>query len=119
MLILLDGPAQGEYDTFRAPTLLRAVVGQRGRKDVLNEVMDTPRPRETVSVYHRVKIDQSGTWMCVRGKGGGCYLERRAWYEHLPDVDGDLLRDADEWRAWCRARFDPDGIFDRLQGEKI
>ena len=52
MLTLIDGPVAGDYMCRRAPIYLRAVINRKvldannaPRRDVLNEVEDTPRTR--------------------------------------------------------------------------
>ena len=101
MIKLEDGPAQGAYAVKNAPKYLRAVVGLRGAKDVLDASGDEPQASETVSVYRRcgeagvVHIRMSGT-------GSGFYATGE--YRHLADVDGEDLREYQEWRTWVSAR---------------
>lgn len=101
MITLTDGPAEGSYAVKRAPLYLRAVVAPDGMTDVLDQLTDTPRLREQVSVYRRTT--EAGT-VHVRLSGSarrasGFY----AWasYEHMPEVGGEALRDNETWRAWC------------------
>ena len=101
MINLEDGPAQGTYAVKNAPKYLRAVVGSGGMKDVLDASGDDPQAGEKVSVYRRcgeagvVHIRKSGT-------GSGFYATGE--YRHLPDVDGEGLREYQEWRTWVSAR---------------
>ena len=103
MLRLKDGPAEGTYPCKRAPVFLRAIVATTGEADVLDMLEDKPGPREKVYVYWRI-----GDWNDVHlnagdGKQGrGFYAS--AEYEHMPDVDGEALRDNEEWRLWATKR---------------
>jgi hypothetical protein len=91
----------------RAPIFLRIVVGIDGTVDGLDRLDDTPELGEKVHVYRRVAFSGS---MHVRYTGrhkpaSGLYPI--AEYEHLPEVDGDQLRDTDAWRAWAQAQEVP------------
>ena len=103
MLNLLDGPAQGNYMVKRAPLHLRAVVTDVAGAtvaDVLDQLTDTPAPTERVHVYKLqgaagfVHLNMGGS-----KKGSGLYAT--GVYKHLPDVDGEALRDTAAWREWC------------------
>ena len=108
---LLDGPAKGSFGARRAPIWLRAVVNAEGKPDVLDLLDDTPRPDETVHVYRAV----SGTTFMFRvrgficaddGKGGyrQAFVPASGEYHHLPDVDGEALREFGAWREWVMAQ---------------
>ena len=104
MIRLRGGPAAGSYAVKRAPLYLRAVVAPDGTKDVLDQPTDTPRDGETVSVYRRVG-DAGVVHLCMANRrASGFYA--MAEYEHMPDVNGEDLRDNDVWRAWARERSD-------------
>lgn len=103
MLNLLNGPAQGNYMVKRAPLFLRAVVTEVGgakAKDVLDQLTDAPSPSERVHVYKlqgasgMVHLNMGGA-----RKGSGFYATGE--YRHLPDVDGEALRDTAAWQTWC------------------
>ena len=106
MIKLDNGPAEGVYPVRRAPLFLRAVVNcDTGTKDVLDQLVDEPEGADIVSVYRRV--GPAGTVHINMGgarKGSGWYATGE--YIHLADVDGGPLREAPEWRAWCRAQID-------------
>lgn len=99
---LLDGPAEGSYMTRRSPMFLRAIVNAEGKGDVLNELTDTPANTEKVSVY-RLASEPGVVHLHMRGKGTGFYLTGD--YRHLPDIDGEQLRDTDKWREWCKSQL--------------
>ena len=101
MINLHGGPAEGSYAVKRAPLYLRAVVAHDGYTDVLDQLTDQPRLRERVSVYRRV--GEAGTvHVRMSGRGSGFYA--MAEYEHMPEVDGEALRDNAAWREWCEAQ---------------
>ena len=102
MMILKDGPAAGSYMALRAPLYLRAVVGPKDTPDVLNELEDSPGPREWVSVYRQVSM--SGQVRLRLSRPSRCVLVTMCEYEHLPDIDGQALRDTDAWREWVLAQ---------------
>lgn len=117
MLTLNNGPARGSYAVKRAPIYLRAVVNINGKADVLDQLEDTPKPREKVYVYHlvtevgRVHLNMGSR----RGSGTGFYV--LAGYEWVDDVDGEALRDMEAWRAWVREQFPDDTVNDRGEVE--
>jgi hypothetical protein len=100
MLQLLDGPCQGTYLCKRSPVYLRAVIDDKGEKDVLDQIEDTPRDLETIYVYKR---DGAAGWIHLNGtKVHGYYA--MGSYNHLPEVDGETLRDNDKWQEWAVAQ---------------
>ena len=101
MIRLLDGPAEGTYALKRAPAYGRAVVTDRGETDVLDQLEDIARPGETVSVY-RLVTPVSTIHVRMSGRGSGFYP--MADYEHMPDVDGEAMRDNAAWREWAQAQ---------------
>lgn len=101
MITLIDGKVEGTYLVKRAPIFLRAVIDERtGDKDVLNELDDEPRPTEKVYIY-KLFDDTSPVHLNFGGGKGGFYVMGK--YRHLPDVDGETLRETEVWRAWCIA----------------
>ena len=104
--MLQDGPAKGSYQCQRAPVFLRAVVSDKGKTDVLDQVEDIPATNETVSVY--VLVSSFGL-VSIRTKAG-CHWGPAGTYEHLSDVDGHTLRDNEVWQVWAldafKERFD-------------
>jgi hypothetical protein len=111
---LLDGPAKGTYSLRRAPLYLRAVVTAKGKVDVLDMLDDRPRPGERVYVYRaddspefpsRFMLSDS-IYVCVRTKDGAGAQAGGATgtYRHLPEVDGELVRETAAWRAWVAAQ---------------
>lgn len=112
MISLLDGPAQGHYMARRAPLYLRAVVdearpgltgGPKG--DVLDQLDDTPTPTEKVYVYQRIGAVQQ-VHLNFGGRNPATGFYPNAQYTHLPNVDGEALRDNNVWRTWCQGRKD-------------
>ena len=81
----------------RAPFYLRGVTSEHG-SDVLDQLDDSPSEDEKVYVYRLV--GKVGHVHINRGRhGSGFYVA--ADYEYLPDVDGELLRDNQEWQKWA------------------
>ena len=104
-MVLKDGPAAGTYMALRAPLYLRAVVGPKDDSDVLNELEDSPGPREWVSVYRQVSLSGQASIMLSRPRR--CVRVSICEYVHMPDVDGQTLRDNDAWREWAQAHLEP------------
>jgi hypothetical protein len=100
----VDGPAAGVTLMFsRGPLFLRVVRGPNGW-DVLDQLDDAPADDEIVYVYRRVG-DCRAAHLLYRGRG----KNRSGWYEfadyeHIPDVDGEQLRDNGVWQAWAKER---------------
>ena len=107
MIILHGGPADGAYAVTRAPLFLRALVSPSGKTDVLDQLDDEPRPRERVSVYRRTTTpDQIGVvFICGRSRSASGPSVSAA-YEHLPDVDGQAVRETAAWRSWVSQRHE-------------
>ena len=111
LLILSDGPAEGHYETQRAPLFLRAVVPTRGKKDVLDQLDDVPGEGERVSVYRRTNSAAASMLICRSGHGGSSSrITGTAEYEHLAGVDGEALRDKPTWQEWCTHQADVDAV---------
>lgn len=101
MLTLVDGPCKGTYMCKRAPLYLRAVKDKDGKTDALDQIEDTPRETEKVYIYQLE--GQAGTVHLNFGGGkGGWYA--LGTYHHLPDVDGEAIRDNAAWQAWATAQ---------------
>jgi hypothetical protein len=102
-----DGPARGATLLFRrAPLYLRVVENRHTHAfDVLDQLGDTPADDEIVHVYRRI-TEPVSAHLHYRGRGksnaSGWY--EIADYEHLPEIDGEQLRDTAIWRAWCGQR---------------
>lgn len=96
---LLDGPVEGEFMVGRCPQFVRAVLGPRGKKDVLDQLEDEPASGERVFVYAKT-LDSHDGHMCVRGFG--CF--QMGDYRYLSHVDGEQLRETAAWRAWAEAQ---------------
>lgn len=106
MVELKDGPCQGFFMVRRSPVYLRAVLDQSGEKDLLDQVDDVPYGTETVYVYKRQGL--SGV-VHLHAKGcSGWYAV--ATYIHMPEVDGQALRDNDAWQKWVIAQAEKDGV---------
>lgn len=104
MITFINGPASGTVlELQRAPQLLRVVVDETdGRVDALDQLDDTPGPSERVHVYRRTRYGGQ-IFACARGRGARSSVIQDADYEHLPDVDGEQLRDTAPWRAWAES----------------
>lgn len=103
MIKLLDGPAQGTYLAHRAPIFLRAVIDQNSiKRDVLDQVEDQPREIEKVHIYQIQGVPQTIHLNLGKKRGNGFY--QSAEYHHLTDVDGERLRDNNQWQQWCLER---------------
>lgn len=104
MITLNGGPAERAYAIrSRAPAYLRATVNKRtGDCDVLNLPDDEPKRTETLSVYRRTE-DRGMMHMrsSIRGASG---FYAWASYEHMPEVDAEMLRDNEIWRKWVEQR---------------
>ena len=107
MLTLKDGPAKGAYAVTRSPNFLRAVTDSQGNRDVLDQLSDQPTPAETVHVYRRTKQhDEAITMLMLTGTNGSgrrCVPSVVAEYHHMPEIDGETMRDTSTWRAWAIA----------------
>ena len=100
MLQLKDGPCEGVYYCRRAPDYLRAVINDKGEKDALDLIDDTPRDDELVFIY---RLEGEPGWMHIHGtKVHGFYAT--GTYYYMPEVDGKLLRDNAEWQKWALAQ---------------
>ena len=107
MIEFVDGPAAGvKLRLRRAPILLRAVRSARGAWDALDQLDDTPREGESITVY--LRATEVG-WMhiLVRGKNraaGGVYLTAR--YRVLQEQpEQDQVRETVDWWAWVEERL--------------
>lgn len=98
-LSLLDGPCEGTYLCKRAPLFLRAIVDEKGEKDCLDLVDDTPAESEKVYVYKREGA-ASVVHLYFGGNKGGWYALGQ--YRFMPDVDGEALRDNEAWQKWAK-----------------
>jgi len=98
MIEFLDGPAAGvALRLMRAPVCLRAVCSPAGNWDALDQLTDTPRPRERVYVY--VCVTDVARY-CIRSSQravSGFYLAAR--YRHYPDAPS--FADNAAWQRWC------------------
>lgn len=109
MSSFLDGPAGGRsLGLRRAPHFLR-VVTSGVLVDALDQLDDSPLSGETVHVYEMISFEFRG-FVCRSGSGSG--FQESAVYRHRHDADGEALRDAAAWRAWCRAQPVPEGVVD-------
>lgn len=101
----LDGPAAGlELDLRRCPMYLRLVQDTMALKwDALDQPDDTPGPSETVYVYRRRPGTGGVVFACTRRSSRDPRFEHGD-YEHMPEVDGEALRDTDGWRTWAMSQ---------------
>ena len=105
MIEIHDGPAAGRtFACRRAPTWLRVTHSTGEGWDALDAIDDEPRPDEQIHVY-RLTRRGAGVFVCTRGSrssAGGFYPD--ATYAHVPDIDGEAVRDTLAWRQWCADR---------------
>lgn len=108
--MMRDGPARGYAPILgRAPRFLRVVYDARrtdgqhtGRHwDVLDQVDDEPREGELIFVY---RLAGAPGYVCGRGRGGSGLV---AEYVHVPEVDGESVRETAAWRAWAQSQAPP------------
>lgn len=120
MVRFLDGPAASVQPLRRAPNWMRVVIAVDGKVDGLDQIDDEPRPTEQIHVYELVER-RGPVYVCIRGAGaagGGEYVQ--ASYRHLPNVDGESVRDTLAWRQWCadRAGVPLQVVLDQLKAEQ-
>ena len=100
---LIDGPAAETFMVKRAPLFLRAVVdSQRGEKDVLDRLDDTPKATEKVFVY---RLEGEAGWIhiyCSPRSKSGYYATGE--YKFMPEVDGESVRTNEAWQTWVASR---------------
>ncbi len=102
-----DGPHGGKHLSLqRAPFLLRVVVDQAGNLDALDQLADTPRPGETITVYRRISDPMT---VHIDGKDPKTGRRWGRWEQsanyRLAKVQPDDLeaRDSARWRTWAQA----------------
>lgn len=110
----VGGPADGhELHPQRAPLHVRVVVDEREQRpldgtvkrdalDILDLLDDEPREHESVHIYRAKWVGSPMHWCGTDGNGrhiGGWTVS--GLYHHLPDVDGEQLRDTAAWRQWA------------------
>lgn len=106
----MNGPAAGAGLALRrAPMFLRVVIDETdGTVDALDQLDDTPGPSEKIHVY-QLAAPASQAHVCYRGRD----RDRSGWYavgiyRHVPDVDGEMVRETERWRAWVDERVAAD-----------
>lgn len=129
MVTIKDGPAAGATLMLqRAPRLLRVTVkipaaaalfdpvtqrppgatarlaaagftAPRADVDALDQVDDVAEPGEAIHVYRRGRYDGRMHLNGGTPARSGFYAVAEYW--HLPDVDGEALRDRDAWQTWA------------------
>lgn len=105
-VVLVDGPAAGQYSVRRAPHFLRAVKSG-ATADLLDQLSDVPMPDERVYVYeldHAEPHFDPDTYMRVNRAFLCPPPGATGTYRHRADVDGEQLRETPAWRAWCRSQ---------------
>lgn len=105
MTNFLDGPAMGQVLLLRrSPLFLRVVQAQGGEWDALDQLDDTPKPREKLFVYRLVKTE-GRIHICRRGGRGGMY-SRALYTLHDTQPADETLRLTRMWRDWCADEYD-------------
>lgn len=106
MVEFIDGPALGQVLCLRrAPKLLRAVRGPRGKWDALDRLGDAPQPNETVYVYAR-QGRPSHVHLCIHDKKGrpaGGWYAVASYRLCAEQPDDAAARDTALWREWAVA----------------
>lgn len=104
MIGFADGPAAGSVLALhRAPTYLRVVISPSGKVDALDQLEDTPKPREAIHVY-RLEAPATDVHINMGSTKRGSGFYKLGTYRHLPDVDGEAMRETDAWQEWARAQ---------------
>lgn len=101
MTTFADGPAKGQVlQLTRAPFFLRVTRDSETLEfDALDQLHDTPRPRENLMVYER-KAPPTAVHINRGKNGSGWYAA--AEYQLFPVQPTDVeMRDVVKWRAWC------------------
>jgi hypothetical protein len=104
MTRFVDGPAEGQVlELRRAPVFLR-VVRNGDTWDALDQLDDTPKASEAITVYELVGEPARAHINAAR-RAGGCRWISIATYKLL---DGEqpadaILRDTGSWRSWTCA----------------
>lgn len=111
MIRFLDGPAAGvALALARTPLFLRVVQSPGGKWDALDQLSDSPHPRETIHVY-RLEALQGFAHMDLRDKAGrrrgvntaiGSYLFVETPEDHA-------VRENPKWAAWVAVRAKAEG----------
>jgi hypothetical protein len=106
MVTCIDGPAAGqEFAIRRIPKYLRVVCSPHGKWDTLDQVDDTPRPREKIFVYvRRDDLPQSRIHIkATRRSQSGYYFT--CSYSFLPEqpADSDVRRNF-MWESWVASK---------------
>lgn len=103
MIEFIDGPAAGQaLNLRRAPLYLRVVQAPGGEFDALDQLDDTPKPRETVHVYRRVgDVSRVHLLGQIGGRKQGWWMVS-AKYEFCAEQPADdVARDNAKWAAWA------------------
>ena len=106
MITLHGGPAGGEVLALsRAPKLLRVVISPGGNIDALDQLGDTPRPRERIVVYRRISEPRPYHVKATKKSLSGYYVSADyQWMVNQPD--DQTARATESWRAWAIANQD-------------
>lgn len=106
MTRLLDGPHAGITLTLsRAPMLLRVVQNRAGEVDGLDQIEDTIRPGETVTVYRAVTepmivhIDRRDP---KTGRRTGSWFAAAEYRLAKVQPDPATAADNQRWRNWAQ-----------------
>ena len=105
MIQFLDGPAAMVGNNLllkRAPLYLWVVQAAfSGVWDALDQLVDTPKPREKIYVYRRDgPVATVRIWSSGRGANGLFAACRYVFVD--PQPDDENMRYTDRWRDWCR-----------------
>lgn len=103
MITFDDGPAIRVMLTlWRAPEYLRVVrLSDAGKFtwDALDQLDDSPRPREVLLAYRRLGYGRLHLKMAKPHRSGWRIRATYAFVE--PQPDDATMRDVKLWRAWC------------------
>ena len=110
MTTFKDGPAQGRHLMLRrGPVFLRVTRDRAGECDALDQLDDSPRPDEQMTVY-RLTERPGICHLSTRGKGGkrfGGIFVRANYALCETQPDDSIMRDNALWASWCNAQMLP------------
>lgn len=103
MIKFLDGPHGGQSLILtRAPFFLRVVADQAGKIDALDQLEDTPKPEETITVY-RIEGNAGIAHFdrVVNGRRQGIWSAFADYRYHREQPPDQTLRETDLWQQWA------------------
>lgn len=109
MTEFLDGPAAGVNLTLRrAPLFLRVTKDADGNFDALDQLEDTPRLDEEITVYYKT-VDHGMIHLNMRdrkGKHCGGWRAMAKYRLFAEQPVEEIVRSKVKWRNWCELHKD-------------